>query len=321
MSVVRMSGGMNALSTNISRDSGAGVLLGLAAGDQGSGAAYGHHGQLAMVVAYEMLRHGGVEQVRIREALSRLTGGRSGRSRVRGAPPWLHSYLEQEGLKGLGSGPHGGMDVATRAVSIGVWHRNHPLDLVADSVRAANSTHTDRPSAVAAAVLAGTIAGISHGQYGRDLVAGAWEVGQMAKDRVDGDPAFDGDATLLLDSLKYLSSMVGEDPSVIIERIQPERESLLSVISAIAIGAPLHQDPFAAIPEVALLRRRDIDIVISAMVGARVGLVQWPSSVANDTWFAETGRRLADRKKRVDDLPDLFEVEDRLSHGPPGGYR
>ena len=59
---------MNALSTNISRDSGAGVLLGLAAGDQGSGAAYGHHGQLAMVVSYEMLRHGGVEQVRIRDA-------------------------------------------------------------------------------------------------------------------------------------------------------------------------------------------------------------------------------------------------------------
>jgi len=311
---------MNALSTNISRDSGAGVLLGLAAGDQGSGAAYGHHGQLAMVVSYEMLRHGGVEQVRIRDALSRLTGGRSGRSRVRGAPPWLDLYLEQERAHGLGSGPHGGMDVATRAVPIGVWHRNHPAELVADAIRAANATHTDRPSLVTAAVLSGAIAGISHGQYGRDLVAGAWEVGRMAEERVEGDPSFEGEATELLDTLKSLLSLVGGNPAAIVDQAQPERQSLVSVMAAIAIGAPLRQDPFEVIPEVAQLRRRDIDIIVSAMVGARVGLVQWPSSVANDTWFAEIGRRLADREPLVDDLPDLFEVEDRLSHGPPGGY-
>jgi hypothetical protein len=310
---------MSAMSMNMSRDSGAGVLLGLAAGDQGSGAAYGHHGQVAMVVAYELLRYGSVEQVRIREALARLTGGRSGRSRVRGAPPWLDGYLQMEKDRALGTGPHGGTNVATRAVSIGVWHRNQPAELVADAVRASNATHSDRRSAVAAAVLAGTIAGIAHGQHGRDLVVGAWEVGHMAADRVGNDDSFDGDASSLLDSLESAFSLVGRDPLATIEHLQPERETLMSVMAGIVIGAPLRQDPFSVIPEIAPLRRRDVDIVVSAMVGAKAGLVQWPSSVANDTWFAEIGRRLADRRPFVDDLPDLFEVEDRLSHGPPGG--
>jgi hypothetical protein len=302
-------------------DSGAGALLGLAAGDQGPGAAYGHHSQLAMVVAYELLRRGGVEQVRVREALTRLTGGRSGRSRVRGAPLWIHGYLEQERIHGLGCGPHGGFDVATRTVPIGIWHRSHPSELVADSIRAATSTHTDRASAVVAAVLSGTIAGISHGQYGRDLVAGALEVGRMAQTRVDGDPALVGEAGGVLNSLESLIGLVGESPEKIVEELDPERESLDSVIASIVIGAPLLQDPFRVIADVARLRRRDLDVVVSTMVGARVGVVRWPSSIANDTWFAEIGRRLAARLKTVDDLPDLFEVEERLSHGPPGGYR
>jgi hypothetical protein len=303
------------------RDSGAGAMLGLVAGDQGSGAAYSHHAQLATVVAYELLGHGEVEPVRIREAITKLSGGRAGRTRVRGAPVWLHAYLEQEQAQGLGCGPHGGTSVATRAVPIGIWHRNHPTELVADAVRAATATHTERHSAVTAAVLAGVIAGVSHGQYGRDLVAGAAEVGRMARERAAGDPTLEGDPSDLLRTLDDLMGFVGKRPDVIMEKVRPGRDSLPAVMAAIAIAAPLAQDPFTVIAEVAPLRRRDIDVVVSAIVGARVGLIQWPSSIANDTWFAEIGRRLAAHEQMVGDLPDLFEVEERLSHGPPAGYR
>ncbi len=303
------------------RDSGAGCLLGLAAGDQGSGAAYGHRTQMAMVVAYELLRHGEIAQTRFRQALSRLTGGRSGRSRVRGAPLWLPGYLEREKREGLGTGPHGGIDVATRAIPIGVWHRNDPAELAADSIRAASSTHSDRESAVAAAILAGAIAGISHGQHGRDMVSGALEVGRMASARLESDESFEGDPTLLLNRLDSLLPLVGADPATIIHEAKAERDSLSAILAAVMIGAPLTREPFEAIAAVASEHRRDIDAVVSAMVGARVGLISWPSSIANDTWFAEVGRRLAAGVVAVDDLPDLFEVEDRLSHGPPGGFR
>ena len=305
----------------IVRDSGAGALLGLAAGDQGSGAAYGHHTQLAMLVAYELLRNRQVESGRIRDGLSRLSGGRSGRSRVRDAPFWLHAYLEQERLQGLGVGPHGGFDVATRAIPIGIWHRDDPKELIADSIRAATATHTDRPSVVSAAILSGAIAGTSHGQYGRDLVAGALEVGMMAADRIADDATLVGDPSDLLHTLRSMISSVGAGSAEIVEQIAPERDSPTAAMVGLVIVAPVLQDPFAVIADVAPLRRRDIDVVISAVVGARVGLIQWPSSVANDTWFAEVGRRLATRQAVIGDLPDLFEVEERLSHGPPRGYR
>lgn len=303
------------------RNNGAGCLLGLAAGDQGSGAAYGHHSQLAMLVAYELLRTGAIEEVSLRHAVGRLAGGRAGRSRIRGAPLWLDGYLMQEKTSGLGAGPHGGTDVATRCVAIGVWHRDDVPALVADSVRAAAATHTDRPSIEAAVALAGAVAALSHGQHGRDLVAGALEVAQMAGSRIDGDPLFVGDSGSIPAKLRRLVPLVGEPPSAIVARAEAERDSLGSVLAGIVIGAPLLSDPFDLISSAAVLRRRDVEVVVSALVGTQVGIVRWPSSIANDTWFAEVGRRLAERTRGIGDLPDLFEVEDRLSHGPPAGYR
>lgn len=305
----------------IVRDNGAGCLLGLAAGDQGSGAAYGHHSQLAMLVAYELLRTGGIEEADLRRSVSRLTGGRAGRSRVRGAPLWLDGYLKQEHESGLGAGPHGGTDVATRCVGIGVWHRNDVPALVADSVRAAAATHTDRPSILTAVAMAGAVAALSHGQHGRDLVAGSLEVAQMAASRIDSDPVFVGESGVVPAMLRRLIPLVGEPPATIVARLEVERDSLASVLAGIAVGAPLVPDPFELISGTAGLRRRDVEIVVSALVGTQVGVVRWPSSIANDTWFAEVGRRLASGTQRVADLPDLFEVEDRLSHGPPAGYR
>ncbi len=302
------------------RDDGAGALLGLAAGDQGAGAAYGHHAQLAVTVAYELLRFGEVESGRLRGSLERLAGGRSGRSRLRGAPVWLQENLEQSEAERAGPGMRTGIDVATRAVPIGIWHRNRPARLVDDAVRAVLVTHLDRSSAVAAAVLSGVIAGISHGQHGRDLAAGALEVGRMAAETTEGMGDMSGDPAPLLRVLQELLVAVGDDPSSIVKRCGAEPNSLEAVMEAVAIGAPLRSNPFDMLSEVAPLRRRDLEVMVAAMVGGRVGLVQWPASVANDTWFAEIGRRLAAGTTTVDDLPDLYEVEERLSHGPPGGF-
>jgi hypothetical protein len=301
------------------RDDGAGALLGLAAGDQGAGAAYGHDAQLAIVVAYELLRFGEVDSDRFRESLVRLAGGRSGRSRLRGTPIWLHGFIEEQETWHAGRGAVAGIDVATRAVPVGIWHRNRPDRLVDDSVRAARATHRDRGSAVAAAVMAGTIAGISHGQYGRDLAAGALEVGRMAARATEHIDGMLGDPGPLLGLLERLQVAIGEDPPSILQRCGAGSNSLEAIMAAVAMGAPLRTEPFSLLTDVAPLRRRDLEVMCAAIVGGRVGLIRWPGSVANDTWFAEIGRRLAAGTMMVDDLPDLFEVEERLSHGPPGG--
>ncbi len=301
------------------RDDGAGALLGLAAGDQGAGAAYGHDAQLAIVVAYELLRFGEVDTNRFRDSLIRLMGGRSGRSRLRGTPVWLHEFVEEQETRLADPGTVAGIDVATRAVPIGIWHRNRPDRLVEDTVRAARATHRDRSSAVAAAVMAGTIAGITHGQYGRDLAAGALEVGHMAARATELLDGMLGDPSPLLGLLERLQFVIGEEPASILRRCGAEPNSLESIIAAVAMGAPLRQEPFSLLTDVAPLRRRDLEVMCAAIVGGRVGLIRWPGSVANDTWFAEIGRRLAAGAMMVDDLPDLFEVEERLSHGPPGG--
>jgi hypothetical protein len=56
--------------------------------------------------------------------------------------------------------------------------------------------------------------------------------------------------------------------------------------------------------------------VTGAIVGARSGLRLWPWRVANETWFAEIGRRLVTRYREVRDLPIPYAVEERTKLSP-----
>jgi hypothetical protein len=63
-----------------------------------------------------------------------------------------------------------------------------------------------------------------------------------------------------------------------------------------------------------------VGAVVGAVVGARVGIRAWPWAIANDTWFAEIGRRLVRGPDEVRDLPIPYAVEHHLMSGGRPGF-
>jgi ADP-ribosylglycohydrolase len=301
----------------MSRDAGAGALLGLAAGEQGAGPAYGYRTQLAIVIAYELLNEGHVRESGVRRRL--LAMGGSERSVFRHPPQWLTLFLDREGRAGAGPGPYGGAGGATRSVPIGLWHRQHPADLLADAVQAATATHTDAQSIVLSCATAAAVAGTSFGQSGRDLIAGVLEAASSAVPLIESDERLEGDARPTLRLLERGLQIVGRPADQILAELEAAPDSAAEVVAGLVMAAPLTDDPFRTVGRAIELNRRGLTAVVGAVTGTRLGLVKWPWSIANDTWFAEIGRRLVARHQMAADLPDPYEVEDRLSHGPPAG--
>jgi hypothetical protein len=59
---------------------------------------------------------------------------------------------------------------------------------------------------------------------------------------------------------------------------------------------------------------------VGAIVGARIGIRAWPWAFANDTWFAEIGRRLVGGPDETRDLPIPYAVEQHLMTGSHPGF-
>jgi hypothetical protein len=80
----------------------------------------------------------------------------------------------------------------------------------------------------------------------------------------------------------------------------------------VAPTAERSHDPVA---EAARLAGSNGGAAAGAILGARVGIRAWPWAFANDTWFAEIGRRLARGPNEVRDLPIPYAVEQHLNSG------
>jgi hypothetical protein len=92
------------------------------------------------------------------------------------------------------------------------------------------------------------------------------------------------------------------------------------VLAGLLLAAPVAHRHHVPISEAARLGGSRLGAMVGAVVGARVGIRAWPWAFANDTWFAEIGRRLVRGPKEIRDLPIPYAVEQHLMSGGRPGF-
>jgi len=87
------------------------------------------------------------------------------------------------------------------------------------------------------------------------------------------------------------------------------------LLAGLLLAAPLTSRDHLPIEQAARIGGSGLGAVVGAIIGARVGIKAWPWPFANDTWFAEIGRRLVRGPAEVADLPIPYSVENHLMSG------
>ncbi len=303
---------------------GAGAVLGGAAGDvlaAGQDRVYGFFTQLNVLTGYHLLRRGTIDPGRLADEFAGLAYPDRGLDVYRAAPPWFRAWLEEHRRGSASPMPFANAGAAARMAPIGVWFRKDPAALVSEAIRAAMITHNQEGAVVAACSMAGTIAGASFGQSGRDLIFGAAEVAKRAEASIDdvpgtfASPAGSPPLSLLLRHAVQLIGMPSREISEHVRSWTPDAPAVAAVVTAVVLGSPILERPSVGVRDAVGVdsEPREVAVMAGAIVGARVGPHRWPWQVVNDLWFAELGRRLANLDGRFEDLPDPYAVEEVLT--------
>ena len=298
---------------------GDGFMLGMAAGDTAGGVwdlGYSAITEQAVLLAYEMIEHRRLDVDGVTSSFLEMDGvGEEEpvfRAETREFRTWLDSARAGRPMAGV----EPSMDAASRAVVLGVAHRQDPDFLVEECIALGRLFHNDEGS-VLAGVMAGSAAAAScFAQSGMDLLAGVAETTAQAvtemgvNDRLGAIPDL---VTSLMgrvgvtDGAEALEAAGGDDP-------------VRMVLAGILLAAPVVQRHHLPIEQAARIGGSGLGAVVGGIVGARVGIRAWPWAFANDTWFAEIGRRVVRGPDEVADLPIPYAVEQHLMSGGRPGF-
>jgi ADP-ribosylglycohydrolase len=201
--------------------------------------------------------------------------------------------------------------------------RRDPVALRETVVEVGAVFHSDLSSIVAGVVTAAAAAASCFGQSGRDLIAGVVETVELTANQVGPGLKYTGAPSWedLIADLRLLMDHVGvteaADALAIVDaEAVPEPWDLLRV--GLLLAAPLAERAHIPIEQAARVGGSTLGAVVGGVIGARVGIRAWPWAFANDTWFAEIGRRLVRGPKEVSDLPIPYAVEQHLISGERG---
>lgn len=288
---------------------GSGALLAAAAGDVAGGAdprAYSWVTQTATVVAYHVLENDGVDPEALVEEWQLLDHTESGIRCYRAESKDFRRFLDSGRPVDTPSS-----EPASRIGPVGVWFRRRPDRLVEAAIELTRITHSDPSTIVVTAATAGAVAAACFAQIGRDLVYAAVETGRQALQALGDSQPAEG----WLDLLEEAAGLVLEPPRETIVRVGgPEGPvGLRGAIAGIVLASAPLVEPVKAIEAGAMAGGSEVGAVVGSIIGARVGLRRWPWPVANDTWFAEIGRRMVDGSRETRDLPIPFAVEERMT--------
>ena len=292
---------------------GDGAMLGLAAGDAAGGAwdlGYSAVTEQATIVAYDLIFSGSVDTDRIVAGMLDMDGAGDNEAVLRAESPEFRAWLDRAHNRGVSPGDEPSLDAAPRAVLVGVAFRREPERLVGEAMELTRLFHTDADT-LASAVVAAAAAGAScFAQSGMDLLAGVAEVldsapispevGERVRNLMDPNWVTSGEAAL--------------------ERVGGGGGPLDLVLAGLALSAPFSGRPHPAIEQAAKIGGSRLGAVVGCLIGARVGIRAWPWPFANDTWFAEIGRRLVRGPRELRDLPIPQAVEQHLMSGERRGF-
>ncbi len=332
------------------------ALLGLAAGDvlgcgyEGMGAAavarvagagpldplpgslYTDDTQQALVLAYHLLDHDGVQPDALADALVVLAGPPGTGGVYRGAGPGFRAFVAHR-LEGAtvaeAAQPSAGNGAAMRAAPIGIRHSADPARLLDDAVAAGLVTHADARGVAAGAAVAVAVAAGARGEAGRDLVHTAADAAADVEHRLFSDhhdrlgPGEDWHT--FSNALRAAAPLVGRPGEEIAGAVgqRASRTSAFgdasgsdayapaSVVTALVLAADRDGEPVEPVRRAVRLGG-DADTmgaITGAVTGARTGTREWPWEIPNDALLLEVGRRLASGERGTAGLPDLYELE------------
>jgi ADP-ribosylglycohydrolase len=291
-------------------------MLGLAAGDAAGGAwelGYSAITEQATVIAYQLIEATELDIARVEHSIRELDGSEIEEPVYRAESMHFRAWLSREGpVKSTPS-----LDGGARAVPLGVAFRREPAELAGAALELGLLFHSD-PAAVATGVVtASAVAASCFGQAGRDLIAGVVESMQLAAQSPamptgwsQWGPMVDEvgalwDVVAPLDAEEALAT-VGSGPA-------PEPWDLTK--AGLLLAAPQADRPHVPVEQAARVGGSALASIVGGIIGARVGIRAWPWAFANDTWFAEIGRRLVRGPREVRDLPIPYAVEQHLISG------
>jgi len=293
-------------------------MLGLAAGDAAGGAwelGYSAVTEQATVVAYQLIEHPRLQAISLIQAIRELDGSDGEEPVYRGESRHFRAWLDgaRRGSPAVESGQS--LDAAPRAVPLGVVFRRESDSLRDEAMVLGRLFHGDDASILTGAVTAGAVAASCFGQSGRDLISGVIELIEPVSTQFATGSALVAELNGLLahvgvgDGEEALALASGTDEPGPWDKVK----------AGLLLAAPVVDRAHVPIEQAARIGGSALAGMVGGIVGARVGIRAWPWAFANDTWFAEIGRRLSRGPQEVADLPIPYAVEHHLIAGERQG--
>lgn len=307
---------------------GDGAILGLAAGDAAGGAwelGYSAFTQQATVLAYHLIERATLDIPTLVLQLRELDGLQDEDPVYRAETGHFRGWLDRAAAGSLVPEEDRSLDAGPRAVPLGVIHRRAPELLQEDTIRLGSLFHADALSVLTGSVVASAVAAACFGQSGRDFIAGIAESVTPVANRLSLQTglARTEDLDRAMTDLTDLIERVGRDDvesamSAMAEEGQLGPWGRLS--AGLRLAAPMAERPHVPVEYAARVGGSALGSIVGAIIGARAGIRAWPWAFANDTWFAEIGRRLVRGPAEIGDLPIPYAVEYHLVAGDRQGF-
>jgi ADP-ribosylglycohydrolase len=303
---------------------GDGFLLALAAGDTAGGVwelGYSAATEQATLLAYQLIAHEALDTDGVVADFLEMDGDHDEEPVFRAESPEFRSWLDRARAGRPVPGEEPSLDAAARAPVLGVAFRRDPPRLVSSAIELGGLFHAHAGTIASGVIAAAATAASCFAQSGLDLMAGVGETLELA---LPGLTGFDGAERLetLSDEISDLMKSVGVTTAdqALAAAGGDGDDPVQMALAGVLLAAPVAHRHHVPISEAARLGGSRLGAMVGAVVGARVGIRAWPWAFANDTWFAEIGRRLVRGPKEIRDLPIPYAVEQHLMSGGRPGF-
>ena len=317
-------GGTEALYTLVSGD-GDGFMLGAAAGDSAGSAwklGYSAVTEQITVISYLLIEHRHLDSDLVVRSLRELDGSEDGDPVYRAETPHFRAWLDRAAAGTPVPEEEPSLDGVARSLPLGVGFRRDPRAVTWEAIELGRLFSRDAGSVAAGVVTAAAVAASCYGQSGRDLIVGVREALRPVITTLGND--LDEEARLeTLDSeLGGLSDAIGVlDGTEALETVGGNSDDPLQLtLAGLLLVAPVTERHHTPVEQAAKIGGSTLGAAIGAIMGARAGIRAWPWAFANDTWFAEIGRRVARGPDEIGDLPIPYAVEQHLISGSRPGF-
>jgi ADP-ribosylglycohydrolase len=304
---------------------GDGFMLGAAAGDAAGGAwelGYSAVAEQITVLSYQLIQHRHLDTTRVIQVLRELDGSEEGDPVYRAETPHFRAWLDRAAAGSPVPEEEPSLDGVARAIPIGVAFRRDPEAVTWEATELGRLFSRDAGSVAAGAVAAAAVAASCFGQSGRDLIVGVTEtVVPVIKTLGDGLYGSQRLDTLEAELGRLFEAVgVGDGKEALAYAGGDAHDPIQVMLAGLLLAAPATDRYHTPIEQAAKIGGSTLGAAVGGIMGARVGIRAWPWAFANDTWFAEIGRRVTRGPDEVRDLPIPYAVEQHLISGSRPGF-